>query len=238
MTATSARRIAQSPPAFPGCRGRILLRRQRRSGLWQCGRQRVDGDTLSVPGFCRPMPAACPAAVGKSARRWRKRRSRSSRPVSRPTSWAWRTIPVPPAADFRRRPSTRRPPAWSARGTRLNSGRVWARVEPEAELTIVIASRARGLTPGNAMGAVLGYTIGNDVSARNLQESDELWISAKSQDTFTPVGPWIVTDLTVTTWRSASNTTVGTPGGQLRRPWLEGGGNPHLCHLLHDSSPG
>lgn len=69
------------------------------------------------------------------------------------------------------------------------------RVEPEAELTLVIGSRARGLTPGNAVGAVLGYTIGNDVSARNLQESDELWISAKSQDTFTPVGPWIVTDL-------------------------------------------
>jgi 2-keto-4-pentenoate hydratase/2-oxohepta-3-ene-1,7-dioic acid hydratase in catechol pathway len=70
------------------------------------------------------------------------------------------------------------------------------RVEPEAELTIVVGSRARGLTPGNARSAVLGYTIGNDVSARNLQESDKLWISAKSQDTFTPVGPWIVTDLT------------------------------------------
>jgi 2-keto-4-pentenoate hydratase/2-oxohepta-3-ene-1,7-dioic acid hydratase in catechol pathway len=69
------------------------------------------------------------------------------------------------------------------------------RVEPEAELTIVVGSRARGLTPGNARNAVLGYTIGNDVSARDLQESDELWISAKSQDTFTPVGPWIVTDL-------------------------------------------
>jgi 2-keto-4-pentenoate hydratase/2-oxohepta-3-ene-1,7-dioic acid hydratase in catechol pathway len=70
------------------------------------------------------------------------------------------------------------------------------RVEPEAELTIVVGSKARGLTPGNARRAVLGYTIGNDVSARDLQISDELWISAKSQDTFTPVGPWIVTDLT------------------------------------------
>ena len=69
------------------------------------------------------------------------------------------------------------------------------RVEPEAELTIVVGSKARGLTPGNAKSAILGYTIGNDVSARDLQESDELWISAKSQDTFTPVGPWIVTDL-------------------------------------------
>ncbi|MFF2246948.1 fumarylacetoacetate hydrolase family protein [Arthrobacter sp. NPDC058130] len=69
------------------------------------------------------------------------------------------------------------------------------RVEPEAELTIVVGSKARGLTPGNARSAILGYTIGNDVSARDLQASDELWISAKSQDTFTPVGPWIVTDL-------------------------------------------
>lgn len=68
-------------------------------------------------------------------------------------------------------------------------------VEPEAELTIVVGSKARGLTTGNARSAILGYTIGNDVSARDLQKSDELWISAKSQDTFTPVGPWIVTDL-------------------------------------------
>ncbi|WP_427130910.1 fumarylacetoacetate hydrolase family protein [Pseudarthrobacter sp. S9] len=69
------------------------------------------------------------------------------------------------------------------------------RVDPEAELTIVVGSRVRGLTLSNARTAVLGFTIGNDVSARDLQNSDELWISAKSQDTFTPVGPWIVTDL-------------------------------------------
>ena len=70
------------------------------------------------------------------------------------------------------------------------------RVEPEAELAIVVGSKARGLTPGNARTAVLGFTVGNDVSARDLQQTDELWISAKSQDTFTPAGPWIVTDLT------------------------------------------
>jgi 2-keto-4-pentenoate hydratase/2-oxohepta-3-ene-1,7-dioic acid hydratase in catechol pathway len=65
-------------------------------------------------------------------------------------------------------------------------------VDPEAELTIVVGSKVRGLTLGNALSAVLGFTIGNDVSARDLQKADELWISAKSQDTFTPVGPWIV----------------------------------------------
>ena len=69
------------------------------------------------------------------------------------------------------------------------------RVDPEAELAIVVGTRARGLTPGNARGAVLGFTIGNDVTCRDQQKSDELWISAKSQDTFTPAGPWIVTGL-------------------------------------------
>lgn len=68
-------------------------------------------------------------------------------------------------------------------------------VDPEAELTIVVGRTARGLTLENAGTAILGFTIGNDVSARDLQKSDELWISAKSQDTFTPVGPWIVTGL-------------------------------------------
>ncbi|CAI3799875.1 fumarylacetoacetate hydrolase family protein [Pseudarthrobacter sp. MM222] len=68
-------------------------------------------------------------------------------------------------------------------------------VDPEAELTIVVGSRVRGLTLETARSAILGFTIGNDVSARDLQKSDELWISAKSQDTFTPVGPWIVTDM-------------------------------------------
>lgn len=68
-------------------------------------------------------------------------------------------------------------------------------VDPEAELAVVIGRKARYLTPDNARTAVLGFTIGNDVTSRDLQKQDELWISAKSQDTFTPVGPWIVTRL-------------------------------------------
>lgn len=68
-------------------------------------------------------------------------------------------------------------------------------VDPEAELTVVVGRTARGLTAETARSAILGYTIGNDVSARDLQKTDELWISAKSQDTFTPAGPWMVTEL-------------------------------------------
>lgn len=68
-------------------------------------------------------------------------------------------------------------------------------VDPEAELTVVVGKKARNLTMENAREAVLGFTIGNDVSARDAQKTDELWISAKSPDTFTPLGPWIVVGL-------------------------------------------
>ncbi|ALG29594.1 fumarylacetoacetate hydrolase [Glutamicibacter halophytocola] len=70
-----------------------------------------------------------------------------------------------------------------------------ARVDPEAELAIVIGRPAKNLTLENAREAVLGVTIGNDVTDRDAQRADELWISAKSPDTFTPVGPWIVAGL-------------------------------------------
>jgi 2-keto-4-pentenoate hydratase/2-oxohepta-3-ene-1,7-dioic acid hydratase in catechol pathway len=80
-------------------------------------------------------------------------------------------------------------------GDAIELGPGVGRVDPEAELTIVIGSKVRGLTLSNARTAVLGFTIGNDVSARDLQQSDALWTSAKSRDTFTPAGPWIVTGL-------------------------------------------
>ncbi len=70
-------------------------------------------------------------------------------------------------------------------------------VDPEAELTIIIGRHARNLSLENARDAILGFTIGNDVSDRDAQKSDELWISAKSPDTFTPLGPWIVVGLKV-----------------------------------------
>ncbi len=69
------------------------------------------------------------------------------------------------------------------------------RVQPEAELSLVIGKRCKGATKANALGFVLGYTCGNDVSARDWQENDLQWWRAKSSDTFTPLGPFIVTDL-------------------------------------------
>ena len=59
----------------------------------------------------------------------------------------------------------------------------------------VIGRRARGLSPDEALGCVLGYTCGNDVSAREWQRGDIQWWRAKSSDTFAPVGPCIVDEL-------------------------------------------
>ncbi|KQR82559.1 fumarylacetoacetate hydrolase [Arthrobacter sp. Leaf337] len=89
-------------------------------------------------------------------------------------------------------------------------------VDPEAELTVVVGRKARGLTLENAREAVLGFTIGNDVTARDLQKADDLWISAKSQDTFTPVGPWIVTGLDTALDSAALSIGVVHNGTELR----------------------
>jgi 2-keto-4-pentenoate hydratase/2-oxohepta-3-ene-1,7-dioic acid hydratase in catechol pathway len=67
-------------------------------------------------------------------------------------------------------------------------------VEHEAELAVVIGKRARWLAPEEALDFVLGYTVANDVTARDLQRSDDQWTRGKGFDTFCPVGPWIETD--------------------------------------------
>lgn len=69
-----------------------------------------------------------------------------------------------------------------------------AQVEHEAELVVVIGKRGRHVTAENAKKIILGYTIGNDVTARDLQKSDGQWTRAKGFDTFCPFGPWIDTD--------------------------------------------
>jgi 2-keto-4-pentenoate hydratase/2-oxohepta-3-ene-1,7-dioic acid hydratase in catechol pathway len=67
-------------------------------------------------------------------------------------------------------------------------------VEHEAELVIVIGKRGRHITAENAKKHILGYTVGNDVTARDLQKSDGQWTRAKGFDTFCPFGPWIDTE--------------------------------------------
>ena len=69
-------------------------------------------------------------------------------------------------------------------------------VDFEAELCVVIGSTAKDISEAEALDYVLGYTCGNDVSARDCQRKlDTQWARAKSFDTFCPIGPYIETEI-------------------------------------------
>jgi 2-keto-4-pentenoate hydratase/2-oxohepta-3-ene-1,7-dioic acid hydratase in catechol pathway len=65
----------------------------------------------------------------------------------------------------------------------------------EAELGVVIGRRAKGVAPHAAADHIAGFTIGNDVTARNFQTPGAQWTRAKGFDTFAPIGPWLVRGL-------------------------------------------
>jgi 2-keto-4-pentenoate hydratase/2-oxohepta-3-ene-1,7-dioic acid hydratase in catechol pathway len=69
------------------------------------------------------------------------------------------------------------------------------RVDYEGELVAVIGRRCRMVAVEEALDYVFGYTCGNDVSARHWQRDDLQWWRAKGSDTFSPIGPFIATDL-------------------------------------------
>ena len=66
-------------------------------------------------------------------------------------------------------------------------------VDFEVELAVVIGTRMRRVDAGDALSHVFGYTVANDVSARDIQVREPTWVRAKSLDTFCPLGPWVVT---------------------------------------------
>ena len=74
----------------------------------------------------------------------------------------------------------------------------------EAELAVVIGRMCKDVSAQDAASVVFGYTVANDVTARDLQRKDNQWARAKGMDTFTPMGPWIETDLDVSDLRITS----------------------------------
>ncbi len=84
------------------------------------------------------------------------------------------------------------------------------RVDPEAELGVVIGKKARNVKAEDAEKYIFGFTCVNDVTARDLQKKDGQWSRAKGFDTFCPVGPWIVTELD---WRDVL--VEGIHNGQI-----------------------
>lgn len=75
----------------------------------------------------------------------------------------------------------------------LMDSSVDAAVDYEVELTVIIGKGGRGIKKAEALEHVWGYTIVNDVTARDLQGLHSQWLIGKSQDTFCPMGPWAVT---------------------------------------------
>jgi 2-keto-4-pentenoate hydratase/2-oxohepta-3-ene-1,7-dioic acid hydratase in catechol pathway len=73
------------------------------------------------------------------------------------------------------------------------SSTVTNKVDYEVELAVVIGKRVKNVSKENALDHVFGYTIINDVSARDIQFDDGQWVRGKSLDTFCPMGPFIVT---------------------------------------------
>lgn len=68
------------------------------------------------------------------------------------------------------------------------------RIDHEAELAVVIGRICKDVPKERAKEVIFGYTIANDVTARDLQSRDGQWTRAKGFDTFCPIGPWIDTD--------------------------------------------
>lgn len=67
------------------------------------------------------------------------------------------------------------------------------KVDYEAELAIVIGKKCKDVTPDQATEYIAGFTVLNDISARDVQFSDVQWVRGKSFDTFCPFGPYLVT---------------------------------------------
>jgi 2-keto-4-pentenoate hydratase/2-oxohepta-3-ene-1,7-dioic acid hydratase in catechol pathway len=83
-----------------------------------------------------------------------------------------------------------------------------SRVDHEAELGVVIGRHTSRVRADDALLHVLGYTVVNDVTARDMQRSDGVFARAKGFDGFCPLGPWIRTDL--------------DPGDLAVRAWVDG----------------
>lgn len=96
------------------------------------------------------------------------------------------------------------------------------RVDHEAELAIVIGRLCKDVPAERVQDVIFGYTVANDVTARDLQQRDGQWSRAKGFDTFCPIGPWIDTDFIPGKQRISA-----TLDGQIKQ-------DAHLSDMIFD----
>jgi 2-keto-4-pentenoate hydratase/2-oxohepta-3-ene-1,7-dioic acid hydratase in catechol pathway len=78
-------------------------------------------------------------------------------------------------------------------GDAIKLPRISEKTDYEAELAVVIGKEAKSVSAASAYDYIAGFTIMNDVTARDLQRRERQWARAKGLDTFAPCGPWLVT---------------------------------------------
>jgi 2-keto-4-pentenoate hydratase/2-oxohepta-3-ene-1,7-dioic acid hydratase in catechol pathway len=135
--------------------------------------------TLEAP---LPLPRRNLFCVGRNYRAHAKELSASVFKASAPDTDAWPIVftkvpecVVGPHADVQ-----------------LPGAAISSQIDYEAELAVVIGTGGRNIARADALGHVFGYTIVNDVTARDVQMRHQQWDLGKSFDTFCPMGPWIV----------------------------------------------
>ena len=106
----------------------------------------------------------------------------------------------------------------------------------EVELAVIIGRTARRVSEADALDHVYGYTVANDVSARDHQFADGQWDRSKSFDTFCPMGPWITTADEVPDPQALRLTT--TVNGKLRQDASTGQMLHGIAYLIHYLSRG
>ncbi len=97
------------------------------------------------------------------------------------------------------------------------------RTDFEAELCIVIGRKIRNVSPTQAARYIFGYTASQDISDRVIQKADGQWARAKSFDTFTPLGPFVETqidpnELSISSFRTANFDRIQTPKQLIFKP--------------------
>ena len=98
---------------------------------------------------------------------------------------------------------------------RLPGPAVTTQIDYEAELAVVIGRGGRDISRSRAMDHVFGWTVVNDVSARDVQVRHQQWDLGKSFDTFCPMGPWITTADELDARDTRLRCWVGAPGREL-----------------------
>jgi 2-keto-4-pentenoate hydratase/2-oxohepta-3-ene-1,7-dioic acid hydratase in catechol pathway len=152
--------------------GKVYLAEAGASGTYVHGRVVADLDSVDLLAPCQPSKVI---AVGLN--------------YQDPAQEGQSSLPRDPII------SLKPPSAVIGPGDQIAIPRSSTRVDFEGELAVVIGRTTKDVEAADAASYILGYTCGNDVTARDVQRREGQWAKAKGFDTFCPLGPWIVTDV-------------------------------------------